>query len=129
MIGYITLGTNDIARAATFYDTLLGVIGASRFKDSDSFIAWSIKPGEPALSVIAPFDGQPATVGNGVMVALGVETQAEVIALHDKAMALGMADEGAPGNRGENFYGCYFRDPDGHKLCVFCVDWLTSSDA
>lgn len=126
MIGYVTLGTNDIARAGKFYDELLAEIGASRIKDSESFIAWAVTPGEPALFVINPFNEQAATVGNGVMVALGMETQEQVNSLHRKAMDLGMKDEGAPGNRGENFYGCYFRDPDGNKLCAFCIAWLRS---
>ncbi len=124
MIGYVTPGTNDIVRAGMFYDELLAEIGASRLKDSESFTAWAVTPGAPAFSIIKPFNEQPATVGNGVMVALGVETQEQVNSLHRKAMDLGMKDEGAPGNRGENFYGCYFRDPDGNKLCAFCIDWL-----
>ena len=126
MIGYITLGTNDIERAGKFYDELLGEIGAVRIKASDRYIFWADSTRTSALSVIKPDDKQPATVGNGVMVALGVEHQEQVDSLHRKAMDLGMQDEGAPGPRGSNFYGCYFRDPDGNKLCAFCMDWLRS---
>ena len=72
MIGYITLGTNDIERAAAFYDQLLGEIGAKRFMEMETFIAWVTSPPGPALSVIKPFDGNAATVGNGVMVALAM---------------------------------------------------------
>ena len=119
MIGYVTLGTNDIARAARFYDRLLGELGASRWMETETFIAWSTGPGAPAVSVIKPFDGKPATVGNGVMVALVVDSKEKVDALHRKAMELGAKDEGAPGPRGAGFYAGYFRDPDGNKLNAF----------
>ena len=121
MIGYVTLGTNDLPRAARFYDELLGVLGAKRFMDTDSFIAWSAVPDGPALSVTNPYDGRPATVGNGVMVALIVGSREQVEALHRKAMELGGKDEGAPGPRGEGFYAGYFRDLDGNKLNAFCL--------
>ncbi|MEM1245974.1 MAG: VOC family protein [Acidobacteriota bacterium] len=120
MIGYVTLGTNDIERGAAFYDQLLGVIGASRFMESETFIAWAVDPERPALSLTKPFDGGSATVGNGVMIALGVESTDLVDALHAKAMELGAQDEGPPGPRGDGgFYGAYFRDLDGNKLAAF----------
>lgn len=124
MIGYVTLGSNDVARTGKFYDALLAEIGATRQMDSETFIGWSITPGTPMLSVIKPFDGSDATVGNGVMIALSLDTSAQVDALHKQAMALGARDEGAPGQRGDNFYGAYFRDPDGNKIAVFCKDFL-----
>lgn len=121
MIGYVTLGTNDIARAATFYDALLAEVGAGRYMESDRFIAWAVAPDKPSLGVIKPFDGKPATVGNGVMIALVVDSNAKVDALHRKAMELGGKDEGAPGPRGTSgFYAAYFRDLDGNKLNCFC---------
>lgn len=121
MIGYVTLGTNDMARAAQFYDELLGVLGAKRFMEADTFIAWAVSPEQPSLGVIKPYDGQPATVGNGVMVSLTVDSNAMVDAIHRKALELGGKDEGAPGPRGEGgFYAAYFRDLDGHKLNCFC---------
>ena len=120
MIGYVTLGTNDIARTGEFYDALLGEIGATRQIELEAFIAWSVTPGAPMLWVIKPFDGAPATVGNGVMVALAVDSKDHVDRLHAKALSLGASDEGAPGLRGgDTFYGAYFRDPDGNKLAVF----------
>jgi predicted lactoylglutathione lyase len=119
MIGYVTLGTNDISRAAKFYDALLGSIGATRMMEADEFIAWSTSGGGPALSVIKPFNKQTATVGNGVMVALAMESQAKVDAFHKKAIELGATDEGAPGPRGPGFYAGYFRDLDGNKLNAF----------
>jgi len=121
MIGYVTLGSNDIPRAAAFYDALLKLLGASRFMESDTMIAWGVSPDKPALGVIKPFDGKPASAGNGVMVSLIVDSNAKVDALHAKAMALGASDEGAPGPRGTNgFYAGYFRDLDGHKINCFC---------
>ena len=121
MIGYITLGTNDIGRAAQFYDALFAEIGAGRFMEADTFIAWSTGPDQPAFGVIKPFDGKPATVGNGVMIALLVDTAEKVDALHKKALQLGAADEGAAGPRGSGLYAGYFRDPDGNKLNVYCI--------
>jgi predicted lactoylglutathione lyase len=118
MIGYVTLGTNDIQRAAKFYDELLAGMGAKRAMDSDSFIAWATA-NAPMLAVIKPFNKQPATAGNGTMVALAAGSKEQVDALHKKAMSLGAKDEGAPGPRGDNFYGAYFRDLDGNKLAFF----------
>ena len=120
MIGYVTVGTGNLARAATFYDALLGTIGAARYMESDRFIAWTVSPTTPAFSVALPFDGKPASVGNGGMVALVMDGRARVDALHAKALELGGTDEGAPGPRGDGFYAGYFRDLDGNKLNAFC---------
>jgi predicted lactoylglutathione lyase len=119
MIGYVTLGTNDIARAARFYDALLAELGAKRTMEAESFIAWGTAADAPMVSVIKPFDGKPATVGNGVMVALAAGSKAQVDAVHRKALELGGQDEGAPGPRGDGFYAGYFRDLDGNKLNAF----------
>ncbi len=119
MIGYVTLGTNNFDDAARFYDELLGSIGAGRFMESDKFIAWATAPGSPAISITKPYDGKEATVGNGMMVAIAVDSKDKVDALHAKAMELGGADEGAPGQRMDNFYAGYFRDLDGNKLNAF----------
>jgi len=121
MIGYVTLGSNDVPRAAKFYDELLELIGAGRFYEGENFVAWAAEPGAPGISVIAPFDGNPASVGNGTMVAIAVDSPEKVQALHAKAQELGGADEGAPGPRGNNFYAGYFRDLDGNKLNAFCM--------
>jgi len=121
MIGYATLGTNDIARAARFYDALLGEFGAKRAMESDRLILWATGPGQPMLSVIKPFDNKPATVGNGVMIALMATSKQQVNAIHKKALALGGKDEGAPGPRGDGFYAGYFRDLDGNKLNAFFI--------
>src|SRR5689334_1984400 len=121
MIGYVTLGTNDLQRAAKFYDALLGEIGAKRAMEMETFIAWATAPNTPMISVIKPFDKKPATVGNGVMVAILVDSKDKVHALHTKALELGGKDEGAPGERGPGFYAGYFRDLDGNKLNAFCL--------
>ena len=119
MIGYVTLGTNDLPRAARFYDALLGTIGGKRLMEHETFIAWGTGPSSPMLSVTLPFDQQPATVGNGVMVALHVDSKAKVDAVYKKALELGAKDEGPAGARGDGFYAGYFRDLDGNKLNVF----------
>ena len=121
MIGYVTLGTNDLPRAAKFYDELLAEIGASRFMEDERFIAWAVSPTAPGIGLTKPFDGQPATVGNGVMVALAVDSQDKVDRLYKKALELGAKCEGPAGPRGEGFYAGYFRDPDGNKLNAFCM--------
>ena len=120
MIGYVTLGTNDFDRAVKFYDTLLAELGGQRFmEDPGNFVAWAVEPGQPALSVTKPFDGNAASIGNGTMVALVVDSAEKVQIIHAKAMTLGATDEGAPGIRMEGFYAGYFRDLDGNKLNVF----------
>jgi predicted lactoylglutathione lyase len=119
MIGYTTLGTNDIQKAAKFYDGLLNEFGAKRAMESDRLILWASAPNQPMLSVIKPYDGKPATVGNGVMVALQAKSKAQVDAIYNKAISLGGKDEGKPGDRGNGFYAGYFRDLDGNKLNAF----------
>ena len=121
MIGYTTLGTNDIKRAAKFYDALLAEFGAKRAMETDKLILWGTGPGQPMLSVIKPFDGKNATVGNGVMVALAAKDKTQVDAIYKKAIELGGKDEGKPGDRGGGFYAGYFRDLDGNKLNAFVM--------
>ena len=121
MIGYVTLGTNDLPRAAAFYDALLAEVGAKRLWDTPTGIAWGSAMNRPSLVLMKPYDGQAATVGNGVMVALGVDSKEKVDRVYAKAMQLGARDEGRVGPRGDTFYAGYFRDPDGNKLNVFCM--------
>ncbi|MEM7250075.1 MAG: VOC family protein [Pseudomonadota bacterium] len=120
MIGYITIGSNDLERGAAFYDALLEPLGVRKMSPNDRIIMWSTK-GSPMLGIAQPFDGEAASVGNGTMVALSVESTDLVDTLHAKALTLGAADEGAPGLRGDTFYGGYFRDLDGNKLVVFTI--------
>jgi catechol 2,3-dioxygenase-like lactoylglutathione lyase family enzyme len=124
MIGYVTLGTDDLDRSRAFYDALFGEIGASRLMEMDSgFTLYGTGWGKPGVAVTRPYDGEPARAGNGNMVSLVVDSRDKVDGLHAKALALGGSDEGAPGLRGPEgeraFYGGYFRDPDGNKFCVF----------
>ena len=120
MIGYVTVGTNDLARAAKFYDAIAAEMGVGRMMDFDGFIAWGVPEGGAGIAAIKPFDGNAATVGNGVMVALEAKDKAQVHKLHEIALANGGSCEGAPGPRGDSgFYAAYFRDPDGNKLNAF----------
>jgi len=118
MIGYVTLGSNDMERAKKFYDTVLAELGGARGFASDRMQAYTAKGG-PMLMVCTPYDKETATVGNGTMVALAAPSREMVDKVHATALAAGAADEGAPGERMPTFYGAYFRDPDGNKLCVF----------
>lgn len=120
MIGYVTLGTTGLPRAAAFYDALLAAFGAQRTIDWGQGIAWGPDHKQTMLAVTLPFNGAPASVGNGVMVALQASSPEQVQALHAHALALGGSDEGAPGLRGDTFYAAYFRDLDGNKLNAFC---------
>ena len=122
MIGYVTLGTNNHDAAATFYDALLGSIGAGRFMETDTFIAWAVSQDKPALSIIKPADGGEACVGNGTMVALILDSTDKVDAFHAKALELGGSDEGETGPRGGGgmTFG-YVRDLDGNKLAFYAT--------
>lgn len=119
MIGYITVGTNDLEKAVAYYDVLLAELGAGRFMQEDTFVAWAVTPNQPAFSVCKPYDGNAATAGNGNMVALAADSTEKVDTVYAKAMELGSADEGPPGTRMDGFYAAYFRDLDGNKLNVF----------
>ncbi len=122
MLGYVTLGTNDLPRAAQFYDAIAKEMGVGRMMEFDTFIAWGEMGGAPGIAATKPFDGEAASVGNGTMAALQVENTDKVQAVYDAALAHGGTDEGAPGPRGDDgFYAGYFRDPDGNKLNVFTM--------
>ena len=118
MIGYVTLGTNDMEKSKTFYDKVLAELGGARGFKTDRMQGYSAKGG-PMLAVCTPYDGKTATPGNGTMISLAAPSREVVDKTYKNAMAAGAADEGAPGERGTGFYGAYFRDPDGNKLCVF----------
>ena len=122
MIGYVTLGTHDLARAAAFYDAIAAEMGTARMFSTDRGIAWGTPGGGAGIGVMLPFDGNPASVGNGVMVALEARDRAQVDRIHALALEHGGSDEGAPGPRGDGgFYGAYFRDPDGNKLNAYVM--------
>ena len=124
MIGYITLGTNDLERAKQFYDTLLSEMGISRLMAcGDRGCGWAANMDQPMLCIFKPYNGEPATVGNGVMAGISVDSPDTVDRLHKRALELGGTDEGQPGLRaegGDGFYAAYFRDLDGNKLDIFC---------
>jgi hypothetical protein len=119
MIGYVTLGTNNFEKAAKFYDTLFADMGAKRLMDFGTFVMWGTKPGGPSLALTLPYDKKAATIGNGVMVALGCDSKEKVDKLYNKVIELGGTDEGKPGARMEGFYAAYWRDLDGNKLNFF----------
>ena len=121
MIGYVTLGTNDLPRAAKFYDAITEELGIGRMMEMERFIAWGKAGAGAGIGLAMPYDGKPATVGNGVMVAFAAKDKAQVDRLHKLALSLGGKDEGAPGPRGEGFYAGYFRDLDGNKLNAFVM--------
>ncbi len=121
MIGYTTVGTNDLPRAIAFYDALFAEVGIKQIAKFQRGVGWGMSMDKPCFSVMMPFDGKPATVGNGTMIGLALQKQEQVKALHAKALALGGKDEGAPGDRGGGFYGAYFRDPDGNKIAAFSM--------
>lgn len=123
MIGYVTVGTNDLPRAGRFYDDLLGRAGEKRLIDTPDMIAWGKTWEQPMFAVSQPSDGVAAAPGHGVMVAMVQASRSDVDIVHAQALALGAEDAGAPGLRGEEgdqgFYAGYLRDLDGNKLCLF----------
>ena len=129
MIGYVTLGTNDIDRALPFYDALLGTIGATRLmelgEEQGHFTLYGTEIKRPGLAIVRPYNREPAVPGNGNMAAIAVDSRDKVHALYEKALELGGSDEGPPGLRSPEgpraFYGAYFRDLDGNKLCAFRI--------
>ncbi|WP_129793376.1 VOC family protein [Sphingosinicella sp. CPCC 101087] len=124
MIGYVTIGTNDLAKAREYYDALFQSIGASRLMElPHGFTLYGTDWRRPGVAITPPYDGGTAAPGNGNMIALVVDSRAKVDAFHARALELGGSDEGGPGLRGPEgdraFYGAYFRDPEGNKICVF----------
>jgi len=120
MIGYATIGTNDLERSTKFYDAVLAPLGGKRtFANGDrmQFYGSAAAPGMIAIS--KPYDEQPATAGNGSMFGLPAASKEMVDEAYAAAMAAGGVCDGAPGQRLPTFYGAYFRDPDGNKVCVF----------
>ena len=124
MIAYVTIGTNDMERATKFYSAVLAELnpGVKVLMDIGR-LRMIGAPGGANIAVCTPFDGKPATTGNGVMVAFAAGSPAQVDAVYKKAMELGGKDEGAPGRRGgdKGPYIAYFRDLDGNKLNAICM--------
>lgn len=122
MIAYTTVGTNDIKKSTAFYDEVFQTAGIGRIWDTDRFVGYGTDFNHPMFGVCLPFDGEPATQGNGTMIAIGLKEPSQVNAMHAKALELGAANEGDAGPRGDSgFYCGYFRDPDGNKINAFCM--------
>jgi len=120
MIGYATIGTNDLERASKFYDAVLAPLGGRRtFANGDRMQFYGSKDTPGMIAVSKPYDEQPATAGNGSMFGLPAATKEQVDAAHAAAIAAGATCDGPPGQRMPTFYGAYFRDLDGNKVCVF----------
>ncbi len=121
MLGYVMVGTNDLAKAGKFYDTILAELGAKREMENEQFIIWDMGKGKTSFCITKPYDGSDATVGNGSMMAFYAATTEQVDRLHALALKLGATDEGTPGKReyDEHFYAGYFRDLDGNKMNFF----------
>ncbi len=117
MLAYLTLGSNDKDRAIKFYDAVMGEAGAKRLFANERLQFYGTGPGTPMIAIGAPYEGA-ASVGNGVMPAIGVADRDTVDRVYNKAIELGAQCEGKPGERMPTFYGAYFRDPDGNKICV-----------
>jgi catechol 2,3-dioxygenase-like lactoylglutathione lyase family enzyme len=129
MIGYVTLGSDNMPRARAYYDELFGSIGAKRIMEfgdeAGGFTMWGSGFDKPGLAVTNPYNKQPAVAGNGNMTAIAMNSRANVDSFYDKAIELGGSCEGPPGLRGDEgpqaFYGAYVRDLDGNKLAAFCI--------
>ena len=119
MIGYTMVGTHDLKAAGKFYDKVLGVLGAKRSLEGDTFIVWSVTPDQPSFSVCLPFNGQDASAGNGVMTSFNAMSPEQVDEFYQTAIDNGATCEGNPGERTPGFYIGYLRDPDGNKFAAF----------
>ena len=119
MIGYVTVGTNDLERSKQFYDNLFEELGARSFFANERIVFWTVKDGASSFAIAKPYDEKEASIGNGNMVAIHVDSREQVDAIYAKAMELGATDEGPPGERIPTFYGAYIRDLDGNKLVFY----------
>ncbi|MCC3859662.1 VOC family protein [Pseudemcibacter aquimaris] len=119
MIGYTMVGVSSIEKSSQFYDTLFAEIGAKRQVELDDFVLWTTGQGKPSFAIGVPYNGNPATVGNGVMFAFPVAARDDVHRIYDLMLENGATCDGGPGERGGKFYMAYFRDPDGNKLAIY----------
>ena len=130
VFSHVTLGSNDLQRSALFYDAVMPVLGLQRVPKPEGkppAYARPVVQGEgfelPYIYIYSPYDGEPASVGNGSHLAFQATSAAEVDSFYALALERGGSDEGAPGIRAhysENYYAAYVRDPDGNKLQVVC---------
>jgi catechol 2,3-dioxygenase-like lactoylglutathione lyase family enzyme len=124
MLGYFMVGTRDLTAASRFYDAVLAPLGLVRVETEDTYVGYNAKdaPESPEFYVTEPYDKQPATAGNGTMIALVAESRELVDQFHASGIASGGTDEGKPGPRPADgsIYYAYIRDLDGNKICAFC---------
>lgn len=118
MLGYSTIGANDFEKTKSFYDTILADLGGKRIFGSDRIQFYGSGHGG-MLAVCVPYDKNDPQPGNGNMIALSAPSNDVVDKVYKNALAHGATDDGAPGARLPTFYGAYFRDPDGNKVCVY----------
>jgi catechol 2,3-dioxygenase-like lactoylglutathione lyase family enzyme len=122
ILSHVTLGVRSIATAAAFYDAVLGELGLARGKTGEGFAGWG-PAHEASFFITLPFDGQPATPGNGVSVSFQAPSRDAVDRFWNRAIALGAGDDGKPGLRPHyhrDYYAAYVRDPDGNKVAAVC---------
>ncbi len=129
MISHTTIGTNDYTKAESFYDELLPCFGGEKIFTSDRAVFWGFGENSSKLAISKPFNGEPASFGNGTMVAFTVDTVEKVEFLYNKAISLGGTSEGEPGERYDGlYYGAYFRDLDGNKFSIYHLLATTGKD-
>ena len=116
MIVHICMGTNDLERSARFYDAITHELGFGRRHQTETALYWINPDSGIGFAITRPFNGEPATVGNGTMATLAVQDTDMVDRVHAAALANGGSCEGPPGIRAHGGYAAYFRDPDGNKL-------------
>ncbi len=124
MLGYITVGTNDLEAASRFYDSLFNEINVKRImagSEEHGYIVWAKDMESTGFSILHPHDGKEARPGNGHMAAISADSPEQVQALYNTAIKQGGSCEGKPGDRGNGFYAAYFRDLDGNKLNAYCM--------
>lgn len=119
MLGYVTLGTNDLQKAGAFYDQFFAPFKAKRVLEVPRGIFWGTSLTSPFVGVMTPLNGNEANCGNGTMVALAAESREQVDAMYKHALSLGCTCEGGPGERMPGFYAAYFRTPEGHKFNAY----------
>lgn len=117
IVSHVSIGTNNFDESVAFYERVLKTIGAHRIMEHPGAVAFGKQ--FPEFWVQTPIDGKPAAVGNGTHVGFMATSQAQVDAFYEAAIAAGATDDGKPGPReeyGAPYYGCFVRDPDGHKV-------------
>lgn len=121
MIGYATLGTNDLKESSAFYDKLLAPLGGKRVLEVPRGVFWGTDLTKPFFGVMTPIDEKEAVFGNGTMIALATPSREKVDEIHQLALEMGCTCEGEPGERMPGFYAAYFRTPEGHKLNAYKI--------